>query len=275
MGSASSARRAEPLAFQAEFRYKGLNAHNASGAVRTLTKPAALAAADAVSQEPQPCAPAADAASTRCGESDTEDGSRYHASDLLVDFMARSRGERVALGDLVGVFGDRAFGMMLLVLAIPNVIPIPGLSTVVGLPTILLGLQMLMGSQRPWLPRRLAAATIERGKLVEVLERVLPRIAWMERRLRPRLPHFTTDAAERVAGLMIVVLAAVLCLPIVFGNLPPALAIGLIALGLIEKDGLFVIAGMVSGVLALAFVGAIVFGLGQAILLVLRYPFGW
>lgn len=190
---------------------------------------------------------------------------RRRASELLQDFLSHAHAERITLGDVVSLLGDRAFGMMLLILAIPNVIPLPGLSTAVGLPMILLGAQMAAGFHQPWLPRRLAAVSFDRDSLLGVIGRARPVIARVERRLRPRLPQFTEAAAERLLGLVIVVLAAVLCLPIVFGNLPPAVGIGLIALGLIEKDGAFVLAGVVASVLALVFVGAIVFGLGQAL----------
>ena len=86
----------------------------------------------------------------------------------------------------------------------------------------------------------------------------------VERRLlTPRLAALTSPAAERWIGGAIVVLAVVLSLPIVFGNQPPALAIALIALGLIEKDGAFVIAGLVAGIAAVGLVFAVLTGLAQ------------
>lgn len=164
----------------------------------------------------------------------------------------------------MALLGDRAFGMMLLLLAIPNVIPMPGLSTAVGIPMILLGAQMAAGMRQPWLPRRLAEVGFDRDAFLGVVRRVQPRIVRVERHLRPRLPQFTETTAERLLGLVVIVLAGVLSLPIVFGNLPPAVGIGLIALGLIERDGAFVLAGLIASALALAFVSAIVFGLGGA-----------
>ncbi|WP_343055283.1 exopolysaccharide biosynthesis protein [Azospirillum oleiclasticum] len=195
---------------------------------------------------------------------------RRRASELLLDFLEHEHGRTITLGGLVALLGDRAFGMMLLLLAIPNVIPMPGLSTAVGIPMILLGAQMAAGMRQPWLPRRLASVGFDRDAFLGVVRRVHPHVARVERHLRPRLPQFTEALAERLLGLVIIVLAGVLSLPIVFGNLPPAVGIGLIALGLIERDGAFVLAGLVGSVLALAFVSAVVFGLGGAAWLLVR-----
>jgi len=200
---------------------------------------------------------------------------RRRASELLEDFLAHDHGERITLGDLVRILGDRAFGALILLLAIPNVLPVPGLSTVTGLPIALVAVQMMLGRQEPWLPRRVAAAGIERAAFLRVVARAHPHVARIERRfLTPRLPALTTPAAERLLGLAILILALVLALPIVFGNQPPAFAMALIALGLIEKDGAFVIAGLVAGVLAIGVVVAVVFGLFQGASLLVQQIFG-
>ena len=186
------------------------------------------------------------------------------ASAVLDDFLSHDHGARIALGDLVDILGDRAFGALLLILSIPNILPVPGLSTATGLPMLLIGAQIAAGRDRPWLPRRIAAVTLERDAFLRVIAKAKPHVDWLERHLRPRLPALTAPAAERLLGLAVMILAAVLALPIVFGNQPPALAIALIALGLIEKDGVFVAAGLVAGLIAIAIVAAVLLGFGQA-----------
>ncbi len=185
-------------------------------------------------------------------------------SELLDGFLAHTHGPTIRLGDLVALMGDRAFGMLLLVLAIPNVVPVPGVSTAVGIPILILGVQIAAGGQRPWLPRRVADIAFQREAFLAVIGRARPLIARVERRLKPRLGQFTEGWWERGMGALIVILAAVLCLPIFLGNLPPAVAIAIMALGMIEKDGGFVVAGMIAGVLALAFVAGVLLGMGSA-----------
>jgi len=202
------------------------------------------------------------------GSSDTSradrDTSRARASDLLNEFLTRDHDARIALGDVMAVLGDRAFGALLLILAIPNILPVPGLSTATGLPMILIGAQMAAGRSGPWLPRRMAAVTLDRDAFLSVMRRAKPWAERVERSLRERLPGFSGPTAERLLGLAVMILAGVLALPIVFGNQPPAFAIALIALGLIERDGAFVLAGLIAGLLAIAITAAVLLGLEQA-----------
>ncbi|AWB06649.1 exopolysaccharide biosynthesis protein (plasmid) [Azospirillum humicireducens] len=209
-------------------------------------------------------------------------------SDLLDDFLARGDGaasdgvplsssaslDRISLGEVMDALGDRAFGAMLLMLSIPNVLPVPGLSTATGLPMILIGAQMAIGRHGPWLPRRMLAATFDRKAFLGVIRRAKPWAVRLERHLRPRLPVLAGPVAERLLGLAVMVLAGVLALPIVFGNQPPAFSIALIALGLMESDGAFVTAGLVAGLLSIAFVAALLLGLGQAAVAVAQQLIG-
>ncbi|MBY6263508.1 exopolysaccharide biosynthesis protein [Azospirillum sp. 412522] len=215
------------------------------------------------------------------------DRSCVRVSDLLDDFL--SRGDppasgasdpasavptRISLGEIMDALGDRAFGALLLILSIPNVLPVPGLSTATGVPMILLGAQMAAGRHGPWLPRRMLAAGFDRKAFLGVIRRAKPWAERVERHLRPRLPAMAGPAAERLLGLAVVVLAGILSLPIVFGNQPPAFAIALIALGLMESDGAFVSAGLVAGLLAIAIVAAVLLGLGQAAVAVAQQLIG-
>lgn len=162
------------------------------------------------------------------------------------------------------MLGDRAFGALLLILSIPNILPVPGLSTATGLPMILIGAQMAAGRKGPWLPRRMEAVTLERDAFLGVLRRARPWALRVERHLRERLLQLAGPTAERLLGLAVMLLAGILALPIVFGNQPPAFAIALIALGLIERDGAFVLAGLIAGLLAIAILAAVLLGLEQA-----------
>ena len=59
-----------------------------------------------------------------------------------------------------------------------------------------------------------------------------------------------------------------------FGNQPPAVAMALLALGMIERDGAFVIAGLIGGVTALAIASTVVVASVAAVFLLMRYLFG-
>lgn len=210
------------------------------------------------------------------GGSDPDDpspASRPTGEDRSKISLGEDR-SKISLGEIMDALGDRAFGALLLILSIPNVLPVPGLSTATGVPMILLGAQMAVGRHSPWLPRRMLAASFDRKAFLGVIRRAKPWAERVERHLRPRLPAMAGPTAERLLGLAVVVLAVILSLPIVFGNQPPALAIALIALGLMESDGVFVSAGLVVGLLAIVIVAAVLLGLGQAAVAVAQQLIG-
>ena len=79
----------------------------------------------------------------------------------------------------------------------------------------------------------------------------------MERFVRPRLAFLTGRIGARLVGVACTLIALVLVLPIPFANLVPALALGVLSVGLTRKDGLMVLAGY-----SLLFVAAAVVALG-------------
>jgi hypothetical protein len=69
-------------------------------------------------------------------------------------------------------------------------------------------------------------------------------------------------------------LALVLFLPIPLGNLLPGLAIALIGLGLLEKDGAPILLGMLTGIIGILVVAGVLYGLAGATVFVLHGAFG-
>jgi len=222
-------------------------------------------------------APAADAgAGAGAGEAPAAPpgGHANHrrTSDLLLDFVHEWPGERVALGDLIDALGERGFGLLMLLLALPNLVPIPmpGVSGVLGTPIIILCLQMLFGLRRPWLPGFIRNRTLSRVDLEHMLSKARPRLEKLERFVRPG-GLVLNRPVEMLAALLMGVNAVLLSLPIPFGNPAPAFAIVVMSLAIIEADRrwfwITVGIGAAAIVIDLVIIGAIVEGLLLA--------FGW
>jgi hypothetical protein len=193
-------------------------------------------------------------------------------SELLAQFAATHAGGRITVGTLAEAFGERAFGALMLILALPNAVglgTIPGLSTVFGLPQIFLALQMAAGRRRPWLPGWLARRSLAGADFRTVVDKAMPHLLRMERALKPRLPVLSSRPFERVLGLAFLILAAIVSLPIPLGNQPPAVAMAVMSLGLIEEDGAYIVGGFVLGLLATALAMAVVLGGAAAIYLLI------
>jgi len=159
--------------------------------------------------------------------------------------------------------------VVLFIFALPNLVPvnIPLLSAVLGLPLVLLAAQLSYGRHKPWFPDWLTDQTFSRQGFAAVVTRALPYLERAERLLRPRLTVLLSWTGERLIGIAILILALVLALPIPFANWLPACAIAIIALAIVEKDGVAVLIGLVVGVLSLIVAATVVIGLVKAFLL--------
>ena len=163
------------------------------------------------------------------------------------------------IGMLADSLGERAFGALLFIFAVPNAIPMPpGTSAILGLPLVILTWQVMVGRQTLWLPDVVRKRRISKEMLERFVSKVTPIMAKLERILKPRLgfivvPHI----AERLIGLVAFPLALILFLPIPFGNIPPAAAIACLALGLAERDGLAVIVGYALSAASVAILAAL------------------
>lgn len=169
--------------------------------------------------------------------------------------------ERIRVADILAALDDRALAALLLVFALPNVLPMPpGTSTVLGLPLIFLAAQLAFGL-RPWLPGAIARRSFSREDFHTLVRRIDPWLARAERLLRPRLIGLTRPPMEYVVGIVCLLLSVLLALPIPLSNIAPAMAISLLALGVLERDGWWVLAGLAMAVVAVAFVSGVLYAL--------------
>lgn len=183
-------------------------------------------------------------------------------SEELAD-LRTSAGERaVTLREVLYTLGGRSYLLLVILLALPFItpIPLPGLSTPFGLAIALIALRLSLG-QRPLLPKNLQRKELPAGfmgKLFSVAEKVL---RFFEKFLRPRITFLTdTPLLVQLHAVLMLLAAVVLLLPIPipFTNSFPAWAILLLAAGLLERDGLFILAGyvvFVAGVFFFIFLG--------------------
>lgn len=199
---------------------------------------------------------------------------RVRLSDMLLVIASDESRDRISIADLLATMDARAMGALLLIFALPNVLPsLPGTSAVLGLPLVYLTSQLMLG-RVPWLPKFIANRSLPRSDFAGLIERMEPWLARSEKILRPRLTWLVSETAERVIGAVMLLLSVILILPIPFGNMLPALAITLFALGLMERDGVMVIAGAVMTMLSLAIVAGVLFALAKSLLFVLQGAFG-
>ncbi|MGN7294866.1 exopolysaccharide biosynthesis protein [Rhizobium sp. SAFR-030] len=181
---------------------------------------------------------------------------------LLEDLANQAAGTRLSLGGLLALLGEQATALVLLVFAIPAIIPTPGIPAgmVFGTALALLSAQLVIGADRFWLPGRLSRIEVPQKLLSAMSVRLGPKLAWLETWLRPRWTGLTGRAAVRPLGLVVLLMGVLIALPIPFGNVLPGLSVFFIALGLAQRDGMAVAGGLVFGLLAVAFTGFLFLG---------------
>jgi hypothetical protein len=196
--------------------------------------------------------------------SDGRPADKVTLSAMLHALAADGSRDRIAVGDLLAAMGDRALAALLFVFALPNVLPVPpGTSAILGAPLVLLAAQLAFG-RRPWLPAVIARRTMSRADFAAMVERVGPWLARAERLLRPRAMRLALPPIEYAIGGVCLLLALVVFLPVPLGNMLPALAISLLALGVLERDGLWILAGLATAALAGVVVSGVVFAMVKA-----------
>jgi hypothetical protein len=187
---------------------------------------------------------------------------RGGAAAALGQLAHAADGPRLSLGDVVDALGEQGFGLLVLVLALPNLVPgpiIPGFSIPFALGIALLGAQIMAGLHTPRLPGWLKRRGMTLERFHRLAQKAEPQLHRLERLVRPRPNWLTGGRGERLVGAVLIVLSLVLALPVPLGNAPIALMIGIIALGLLEGDGVALGWGIAGGVLAVLWNGMVLF----------------
>jgi hypothetical protein len=178
-------------------------------------------------------------------------------SEALAHLQATFADRTVPLHEVIGVLQGRAYLLLLVFLALPfcTPIPLPGVSTPFGLVVAFIALRLALGL-KPFLPQRLLQIELPAGffgKIIKFTQRI---VGILEKFLRPRWLSLTkTEALRRIHALVILVsgLVLLLPLPIPFTNTFPAWVIILLACGLLESDGVFILVGYLVFLLGTAY----------------------
>lgn len=153
-------------------------------------------------------------------------------------------GDEISLKEIIEHFGDRAFGALILFFAAPNMLPLPpGTSSVLSAPLIFITVQLVMGRSTIWLPEFMVSKKLKTEHVKFFCDKVAELLKRTEVLVKPRYLVMTKPIMERLIGIIALVLSVVLFLPIPLGNLPPAVALSLFSVGIIERDGIFVALG--------------------------------
>jgi hypothetical protein len=164
------------------------------------------------------------------------------ASAVLEELAEAFPGETVSVGDLIDRLDSRAHGVLLLVLALPMCIPnVPGISTVFGALMMAPALQLVLGSRRLWVPKRVRDWRVSCEALRRTFNTTTPTLRRIEYMIKPRWSRLTQFPSTVVIGLQTLLMAFILILPIPFANWPPGMTVAMTSLALLQRDGLLMV----------------------------------
>lgn len=178
-------------------------------------------------------------------------------SDRLAQLALDADAEAVSLEWILSQLHERAFGLFLLILALPCCIPfLYGLPQIVALPLMFVSAQIVLGRRIPWLPSKLGARTVSVEGLASLSRKAGPWLKRIEAVSRPRLSALSAPPVDRIVGLVLVVFSASILVPVPGTNSVPGIAVVIVAMGLLQRDGLLVLLGAILGT---AWIGTLIF----------------
>ncbi len=179
-------------------------------------------------------------------------------SELLADFSLQLQEKhkedkaRVDIAEILDAFHERGFGVILFFFALPMALPLPvppGINVLLASPLILLTAQQMLGRHEIWLPEKMRRKTFSARSLRTMLNKAVPWVQKIELLVRPRLGFLTQGVTSNFIGLAGLLMALTICIPVPLTNTVPSLGIACMAIGVVMRDGLAVLAGAAIGLL--------------------------
>jgi hypothetical protein len=188
-------------------------------------------------------------------------------SEVFLNLTKNFSTEYISILELRDLLSSRVYGLFLLILSLPNCIPMPapGLSAVTGFPLLLISVQMIFNVKTLWLPKSVLKRKIKKEQLQKVCNVLHPYLIRVEKIIHPRLFWLVKYPSDRLIAFICAILSLIIMLPIPFGNAIPAFAICLFSIAILQRDGFFVILGIIFSALGFAvafgFIKAIIIGI--------------
>ncbi len=176
---------------------------------------------------------------------------------LIQDVADGAEDEPLTLGGLLDRFQERAFGVFLLISVLPAFVPLPvGAGAISGPLVMLIGLQLMVLMDHPWVPGFVSRRRLSRQGMQSFRKRTTRLLSWVEKISRPRAEILIDHRAARMfTGLLLALLGFLLALPLPATNYPFGLILLVYAIALIERDGRLLAIGWVLGVGELVVMG--------------------
>ncbi len=187
-------------------------------------------------------------------------------SELLAK-LAGEPNERLTIGEVLATLGDRSFSLLVVILGLPNCIPMPPpIPIVCALFLIGVAIQIGSGRHAPWAPAFVLNRSVSRKDVARAAAKAVPLLEKLERFSQPRFNWLGHRRATLALGALLMALAlGVLFAVPVIGQIPWGMAVCLLGLSLVEQDGVLIVGSLALGGIGFALNASFVLGVLVAV----------
>ena len=183
-------------------------------------------------------------------------------SEYLALVVADNKKDILTVGEIKDSLHARGFGILMALAALPLCLPIPvppGYTTIFSIPLFIFSIQMIIGMKAPWLPVWLKQKKISKERIEKLVKKSSPWLCKIEKYLRPRITYISINVWERMVGIFSFVFAVSISIPLPLTNFPPGWGILIMSLGLLSRDGVTILIGMIIGTIGVGITMIILF----------------
>ena len=183
------------------------------------------------------------------------------ASELLAGVVTQHHMDTISFAEIKTLLHERGFGLLMIIFALPLAVPLPvppGITAVPAIPLMFFSFQMVMGMSTPWLPKWIGRKQMKRSTIAWMIEKASPYLRKVEMWMRPRFSFASSKIGEKIVGFFSLIFAISILVPLPFTNFIPAIGIVLMSLGILSKDGIIIILGMLIGSIGIGITVSIV-----------------
>lgn len=172
-------------------------------------------------------------------------------SKIIFSWQEKEKDKTTTIKDIINEFHHDSILLTLLFFSIPIAVPLPyppGFTTIIGVPIIFLTIQMIIGSKLVYLPKKVKRFKVKNSLLITMSKKIYPWLVKCEKLVTPRFTFMSCKIAEKILGILCFVSGLFIALPLPFTNAIPAFGVALISFGLLNRDGIVIMLGIIASI---------------------------
>ena len=181
-------------------------------------------------------------------------------TEILEDVVKKTTADKISVSDLIIAMDAGGFGLIMTIFSLPIIIPLPPpFPSLISIPMVIFSFQMMVGYKSPRLPKKLSNLSVSRNVLAMMVEKSAPYIRKAESFVRPRLSMLSSDWFRKIIGFFCFAFSMSVLLPLPLSNFIPGMGVLIASFGLLGRDGVIILSGLLIGCIGIAITATAVF----------------